>query len=241
MFRRELYGRLTPILAAIDGEVMEAHGFALGGATRIALAHGEVRISLDLDFLGSNAAGFATLRARVRDRGVESIVRKGMALEVPREPSIDQYGIRFPVRVGADVVKVEIVREARVELQASVRESFCALPLLSIEDCIVEKLLANSDRGADSTQFDRDILDLSILREAHGPISDQAWARAAAAYGEHARADVVKSLGRVLRDTDRRERDFRALRVDDADRVMLGLTQLATDLGVTTSPNGDDD
>lgn len=235
MFRRELYARLEPILAAVDGGVIEAHGFALGGATRIALAHGEVRISLDLDFLGSNAAGFAALRGLVRDRGVASILRPGMTLDVPREPSIDQYGVRFPVRIGTDVVKVEIVREARVELQPPVRETFCALPLLSIEDCIVEKILANSDRGADATQFDRDILDLSILREAHGPISDRAWARAAMAYGEHARADVVKSLQRVLRDTDRRERDFRALRVDDADRVMQGLMLLAGDLGASGS------
>jgi hypothetical protein len=240
VFRRELHTRLEPILAAIDGAVMEAHGFALGGATRIALAHGEVRISLDLDFLGSNATGFAALRGLVRDGGVASILRPGMTLDVPREPSIDQYGIRFPVRVGTELVKVEIVREARVELEPPVREAFCALPLLSVEDCIVEKILANSDRGADATQFDRDILDLSILREAHGPISDRAWVRAARAYGEHARADVVKSLVRILRDTERRERDFRALRVDDADRVMRGLALLGGDLGVPVSAEQDD-
>lgn len=232
MFRREAYERLRPILAAIDDAVLERHGFALGGATRIALAHGEVRISLDLDFLGSNVAGFAALRATVRDHGVESLLRPGAALDVPREPSVDQYGVRFPVRIGTDVVKVELVREARVDLGLPVRESFCALPLLSIEDCIVEKILANSDRSADPTQFDRDIIDLAILRESHGPVPERAWARAAGAYGESARSDVVKSLVRTLTNSERLERDFRALRVDAPGRVALGLRALASDLGV---------
>lgn len=55
MFRREPYARLAPILTTLDGDLFEAHGVALGGATRIALTHGEVRISTDLDFLCSSA------------------------------------------------------------------------------------------------------------------------------------------------------------------------------------------
>jgi hypothetical protein len=55
VFRREPYARLAPILTTLDGDLFEAHGVALGGATRIALTHGEVRISTDLDFLCSSA------------------------------------------------------------------------------------------------------------------------------------------------------------------------------------------
>jgi hypothetical protein len=230
--RREPYARLEAVLRAFDPVVLEEHGFALGGATRIALAHGEVRVSHDLDFLGSDPAGFAALRARVKQHGPRALARAGAALDVPREPTIDQYGIRFPVRLGEGVLKVELVREARVVLEPPVREAFCDLPLLSIEDCVVEKLLANSDRGADPTQFHRDVIDLAILRDAHGPISEHAWRRAVAAYGELVRADLRDSLARILGDETRRLRDFEALRVDDPERVLRGLDLLATELGL---------
>jgi hypothetical protein len=230
--RREAYAHLEAALRTFDPAVLEAHGFALGGATRIALAHGEVRVSYDLDFLGSDAAGFAALRARVKERGPHSLAREGATLDVPREPTIDQYGVRFPVRLGDGLLKVEFVREARLLLGRPVREAFCDLPLLSIEDCIAEKLLANSDRGADPTQFHRDVIDLAILRDVHGPIPERAWRKALAAYGELVRTDLRDSLARILGDEARRHRDFQALRVDAPDRVLEGLRLLAEDPGM---------
>lgn len=233
MFRREPYVAMEPILLALDAALLEAHGFALGGATRIALTHGEVRISTDLDFLCSDPRGYAELRRAVRDRGHHALLADGATLDVPREPTVDQYGIRFPVRVGERLVKVELIREARVSLGPAIHDGACPLPLLAIPDCFVEKLLACSDRGDDATQFDRDLIDLAILREAHGPIPEDAWARATAAYSTAVRSDLERSLQRFVDDPGRRARDLAALRVDAPDRVARGIELLAGDLGVT--------
>jgi len=239
MFRREAYVAMEPIVRALDAAVLEAHGFALGGATRIALTHGEVRISTDLDFLCSDPRGYAELRRAVRDRGHDALLVPGASLDVPREPTVDQYGIRFPVRVGERLVKVELIREAHVQLGPAVHDAACPLPLLGITDCFVEKLLASSDRGADATQFDRDLIDLAILRESHGPIPEDAWSRAIAAYGAVVRSDLEKCLLRFLDDAARRVRDFAALRVDAPDRVARGIELLASELGVEPAPPSD--
>lgn len=232
MFRREVHRAMQTILEALDPDALDAHGFALGGATRIALAHGEVRESADLDFVGSDARRYAALRSAVRDGGYGALFRATHGLELPREPTSDQYGIRFPVRVGARTIKVELIHEGRITLAPAVREAFSPVPLLALRDCFVEKLLANSDRGADPTQFDRDLIDLAVLREHHGRISDEAWRVAESAYGPSVRRDLEASVRRFQRDPERRARDYAALRVDDAEQVDRGVEGLAGDLGV---------
>jgi hypothetical protein len=232
MFRRELHRALGTILDAIDPVALEARGFALGGATRIALGHGEVRESNDLDFLGSDTRGFAELRSAVRSQGYAALFRHTSGLELPREPRIDQYGIRFPVRVGERTLKVELVHEGRIALGPAVREPFCAVPCLSIDDSFTEKLLACSDRGDDATQLDRDIIDLSVLRAQHGAIPSSCWTAAERAYGTSVRSDLARSIQRFRSDASRRERAFRGLRVDDPEQVVRGIEAIATDLGL---------
>lgn len=75
MFRRDAHRAMEEILHAFDADALEAHGFALAGATRISLALGEVRESADLDFVGSDSKGYAALRAAVRDRGYAALFR----------------------------------------------------------------------------------------------------------------------------------------------------------------------
>jgi len=232
MFRREIHRAMQAILDALDPAVLEARGFALGGATRIALAHGEVRESGDLDFIGSDARGFADLRAAVRAHGYAALFRDTTTLELPREPRSDQYGIRFPVRAGERTIRVEFIHEGRITLGRPVREPFCALPCLSIEDCFAEKLLASSDRGGDTAELDRDIVDLAVLREVHGPIHPAAWASAERAYGGSVRTDLTACIQRFRTDAARRGRAFRGLRVDDPERVLRGIEALAADLGL---------
>ena len=62
MFRRETYRALEPILSAFDAEALAGFQIAFGGATRIALGFGEVRISNDIDLLCSDGASWAALR-----------------------------------------------------------------------------------------------------------------------------------------------------------------------------------
>ena len=236
MFRRDAYRAIAPILDAFDVDALERFKVALGGATRIALAFGEVRVSHDVDLLCSDVAGWAALRTAVSERGYRALFRDPSGLPLPRPPTTDQYGVRFAF----GGVKVEIIREARIELRAPVHESFCALPCLAIEDVYAEKLLANADRGADPSQLDRDLIDLAVLRAKHGVIPDAAFASAERAYGPSARAALVRSLALLRRDDARLSKDLRGLSVDDDAVVRAGLAELASDLAIPAASPDDD-
>ncbi|WCQ92666.1 hypothetical protein NQZ70_05409 [Sorangium sp. Soce836] len=72
MFRRELYRTMARELEALDADVLARTSFRFGGGTYLALAHGEYRLSRDLDFVCSDPGGYAELRRRndrVRARG----------------------------------------------------------------------------------------------------------------------------------------------------------------------------
>ncbi len=239
MFRRDTHRAMQSVLEAFDVGALEDYRVALGGATRIALAFGEPRESRDLDFLGSDAGGWTRLRTAVSARGYSALFRDPSALALPREPSADQYGIRFPVVALGMTLKVEIIREARIELLPAVHVSFCTVPCLAIEDCYTEKLLANADRGADPSQLDRDVVDLAILRSKHGPIPTAALEAATKAYGPSVRDALSRSVQRFRGDAARRARDVRGLRVDDEPMILSGIELLAADLALPEP--GDDD
>ena len=232
MFRRDVYRAMEPVLLAMDAALLEANGFALGGATRIALAYGELRESRDLDFLASDAVGYAALRSRVRTEGVSVLFRSTEGFTLPREASVDQYAIRFPVLVNGQTVKVELVREARIQLGAPVRERFSTVPCLALGDVWTEKLLANSDRGADTSQLHRDVLDLGVLRQREGTIPEASWRAAEGAYGVGVRADLQHVLRRFLMSPELQGKALRGLRVEEPEFVMEGVARLAEDLGV---------
>ena len=232
MFRRDVYRTMEPVLRALDATLLEANGFALGGATRIALAFGELRESRDLDFLASDATGYAQLRARVRNEGASALFRGTEGFTLPRDASIDQYAIRFPVLVAGISVKVEFVRKARIQLGAPVHESFADVPCLALDDVWTEKLLANSDRGGDTSQLHRDVLDLGVLRQRVGVIPDASWRAAEGAYGAGVRTDLHRVLRSFLMSPAHQERALRGLRVEEPEFVIAGVRRLAEDLGV---------
>ena len=231
MFRREPYERMRPILEAFVVAHLRDTGFALGGATRIALAFGEVRISRDLDFLASDPRGFADLRQRVRSEGYAALFVPERGFLLPREPLTDQYGIRFPAVVAGVTVKVELIREARITLAPSVLERDVPVPCLSLTDAYAEKLLALSDRGADPSQLDRDLVDLAVLRIKAGPVPAAALSLAESAYGDAIHGDLRREIERFSGDEARRTRSMRALMVDDVPLVLAGVAALATDFG----------
>lgn len=239
MFRREAHRAIASILDAFDVSALERFEIALGGATRIALAFGEVRVSHDIDLRCSSAAGWAALRTAVAERGYAALFTRPASLVLPQPPTTDQYGVRFAAGTAVATVKVEIIREARIELQPPVREPFCALPCLSMRDVYTEKLLANADRGADPSQLDRDLLDLAVLRARHGPIPAESFAAAERAYGPSARAALVRAVDALVRDAERRARDVRGLRVDDESPIDAGLVLLQADLGLSSGADNE--
>ena len=92
----------------------------LAGGTCIALRHGEYRESVDMDFLVSDAAGYRELRQLLTGpTGLNAVVRPGaQPLTMLREVRADQYGVRTVVQMDSQAIKFEIVREARIALEA---------------------------------------------------------------------------------------------------------------------------
>jgi hypothetical protein len=235
MFRRELYRTMARALDAFDADILVRTSFRFGGGTRIALEHGEFRLSRDLDFICSDPEGYAELRSSARARGYDALfpAEKRADIGFPREIRSDQYGLRFPVVVSGVMIRVELIREARIPLGPAERAAWTPVPLLSLADMFAEKLLANSDRRADRDELARDLIDLAVLRASHGPIPDGAWAAAERAYRSAPRDDLRMAAEQFLADPAYQQRCFTGLDVDDTRQVLSGAQALLEDLDAT--------
>lgn len=237
IFRREQHRKVQSLLAAFDAGLLARCRFLFGGGTRIVLDLDEYRESHDVDFLCSNAEGYAELRSQASSRGYDSLfqVEARRRFNLPREMRIDQYGIRFPVEVEGRLIKVELIREARIELDSGVRPDWSPVDCLGISDCFAEKLLANSDRWPDRQVFSRDLIDLSALRHRIGPIPDRAWGKVEPAYRTAARDDLLKALTAFLGDVSYQGRCFEGLRIEGSHEILAGMEALLQDLTVPSS------
>src|SRR5436305_7018302 len=184
MFRRQQHRNVLALLTALDSRRLTRCKFLFGGGTRIVLELNEYRESHDVDFLCSDPEGYSELRFEAATSGYPSLFRpnSGVDLEFPREMRTDQYGIRFPVVIGGDSIRVELIREARIELGAETKPAWAPVDCLSLSDCYAEKLLANADRWADRQVLSRDLIDLGALRHRIGPIPAAVWQKVEAAY-----------------------------------------------------------
>ena len=232
MFRRSQHRSVLALLAALQADTLAHSRFLFGGGTRIVLELDEFRESYDVDFLCSDAEGYAELRFAAATRGYAGLFTSSSLAQLafPREMRIDQYGIRFPVESGGDLLKVELIREARIDLDPGVRPEWSPVDCLSLSDCYAEKLLANSDRWADRQVLSRDLIDLSVLRMRLGAIPETAWRKAEVAYKSAAQTDLRKALEAFLGDPQHQERCFQGLRIDDPARVLEGAVLLLREI-----------
>jgi hypothetical protein len=199
MFERAHHQRIAHILAALDGDVLAKHACWFAGGTCIALKFGEYRESVDMDFLVSDAAGYRELRKLLTGvGGLRPITRQGaMPLELTREVRADQYGIRTHVRMDGHAVKFEIVREARIALQApGPQDQLCGIATLTVLDLAASKLLDNADRQADEGVFSRDVIDLAMM-DLTVPQLHAALEKAIEAYGAAITRDLSKAIDRL--------------------------------------------
>lgn len=199
MFERPHHQRIARVLASLDADLLMRHGALFSGGTCIALRYGEYRESVDIDFLVSDAAGYRELRQRLTDvDGLKAIVRPdAQPLAVLREIRGDQYGIRTQVRVDGHPIRFEIVREARMALEApGPQDRVCGIATLTPLDLATSKLLANSDRQADDGVFSRDVIDLAMLAQPL-PVLRKALAKAEQAYGPAVTRDLGKAIERL--------------------------------------------
>ncbi len=225
MFERPHHQRIAELLACLDAPFLLDAECYFGGGTAIALQLGEYRESVDVDFLCASTDGYRKLRQAVFTRGLDALT--STPLTALRPLRTDQYGVRTIVQVGGVPIKLELVREARIEL-AGAMSTELGVPLLSRDDLFAEKLLANVDRASDRGTFNRDALDLGMMASAWGPIPRAALEKAQHAYGpavEAALAEAVRRLG---------DRSWLAacvaamsMRIEEGERAVRALTPAA--------------
>jgi hypothetical protein len=201
-FTRPGHVAVARVLDALDTEFLTKARCYFGGGTRCVLELGEYRESRDIDFLCADRVGYRALRETVTDQSLGAIARGHM--EFAREVRADQYGIRTFVKID-DVA-----------------------PCLDRTSVFAEKLLANADRGLDTSVLCRDAIDLAFMIEAWGTeLAAAGLARAQEAYGNDALRKLVEVVGRLLDDVALRRRCLDSLAVSETARAQRGLALLA--------------
>ena len=213
MFERIHHRRIAAVLAALDGDRLRALSCLFGGGTAIAMRCGEYRESVDIDFLVADRDGYRTLRQMLSGRQDIAVLQRPGAtpLALAREIRADQYGIRTALFVEGASIKFEIVREARISLDAPGRaDEVCGIATLSLQDLAASKLLANSDRWRDDSAFSRDAIDLAMLDLPPRRLRP-AIEKARAAYGDAIAGDMRRALDRLGDDSGHLQRCMRAM------------------------------
>ena len=191
-FTRASHVQVIETLRKLDRSFLgQAHCY-FGGGTRIVLELGEYRESRDVDFLCSSRDGYRVLRETVSEGSLGKIVAGKIALA--RDVRADQYGIRTFIETAHAKLKLEIVREARIDLEG---EKVAKLPVacLTRKHCFAEKFLANADRGRDASTLSRDIVDLAFMTQGWSKTdADAGLLIAKGAYGE----SVLRALQAVI-------------------------------------------
>lgn len=197
MFERAHHQRIARLLASLDAAKLAAHQCLFGGGTAIALLHGEYRESRDVDFLVSDRSSYRELRGIVTKDGIAGLFKE--PVKQLRDARMDQYGVRTLIEIDAVPIKLEIVLEARIELDSSPPDdrSVCGVRTLGHVDQVAEKLLANSDRWADDEVDSRDLIDLAMMLEG-GRIPLAALDKATRAY-DSIEADLEKAKAHIER------------------------------------------
>lgn len=195
MFERPHHRRIATVLQALDADVLLANACLFGGGTAMALRFGEYRESVDIDFLVSRVDGYRQLRQHLMGpEGLRAITRPGQVLIPSREMRADQYGMRTLLQVDGADIKLEIVLEGRIELEApGLDDRLCGVATLTPLDMVTSKLLANSDRWRDDAVLCRDLIDLAMMAPPK-KLLQRAMAKAQVAYGDNVAADLAKAI-----------------------------------------------
>lgn len=199
MFERPHHRRIARVLGALNGPLLRQNNCLFGGGTAIALRYGEYRESVDIDFVVSAVESYRALRQLLTGpTGIAAIMREDAApLQQVREVRADQYGIRTVLQVDDQPIKFEIILEGRIELaDPAPSDDVCGIATLTPLDMATSKLLANSDRWADDGVFNRDLIDLAMMKPSLALLR-KAVAKAEGAYGSAILRDVDRALDRL--------------------------------------------
>ena len=231
MYKRPRHRIIERVLGAMNPDFLRDTKCYFAGGTAISLLLGEFRESVDIDFLCADQTGYRKLRESVFNRGLGDIFNEDVQLL--RDVRTDRDAIRTVLAVDNTPVKFEIVREARIELGGMEVPSI-PVPCLSRIDLFAEKLLANADRWNDKSAMSRDVIDLMIMEDHWGGIPDNAWKKAAEAYGNSAYAALEKAKEQLRHNPEYLQECLDKMGIDDETGSIL-----RKELGVDLDP-GDD-
>lgn len=239
MFKRTHHQAIEQVLRLMNADLLKVHQCYFGGGTAIALRHGEYRESVDIDLMVSDLASYRALRTLVRESGsVLGLFNENTTLiSQLREVRADQYGIRTAIGLGQHNIKFEIVLEGRIEFEMpKPTDEVCGVATLSVVDLLASKLLANSDRWADEGVFNRDLIDLAMMKPGFDVFA-KALVKAETAYGQSIQQDLEKAIGKLLDKPDWLEKCMRAMGMSDTAPASL-VTAILSLRGVLRKLNG---
>ncbi len=229
------HNTILTILKSLNSDVLRKSFAYFGGGTLIALDFEEYRWSKDVDFICPiTSQGYKHLRNVVFDGGFQALFQDLSQIQIGRGTA-NQYGIRMIATVDDVPIKVEIISEARFELEPPRYPEWSPVACLSLGDCFTSKLLANADRFMDDGVESRDLIDLAVLR-LQTPIPQAALDKAENAY------EVLRPLERAVQRfqerPDYRKECFLGLQVlaqPQLSKIMDGIDLLANDLGLPST------
>ena len=225
MYSRVRHLAVDKALAALNSDFLGRARCYFGGGTRVVLELNEYRESADIDFLCSDRAGYRALRSTITNVSLGEICAR--PIKLAREVRADQYGTRTVFQIDDDLIKFEIVNEARIDLYG---ESVTQLhvPCVDRECCFAEKILANDDRWIDESVLSRDIIDLAYMIEAWGarPFLE-GMRRAHRAYGDVVVKSIRSAVQRLKGDKTYYRKCVDGLRVTKTNTLASGLKRIA--------------
>ncbi|HJN52180.1 MAG: nucleotidyl transferase AbiEii/AbiGii toxin family protein [Pseudomonadales bacterium] len=221
-FTRPRHRTVLRALENLNASFLESSGCYFGGGTRIVLELGEYRESMDIDFMCADRDGYRKLRGTISDSSLGEI---GGALPLWREVRADMYGIRTFVDVAGQPVKFEIISEGRISIDCMTIDGV-PVASLSHASCLAEKLLANSDRGNDTSTRSRDLIDLAFMIASWPKRSvSEGMELAESAYGHVIKRDLENAL-QLFADKSHRQRCISELAVSNSRKLNRGLKHL---------------
>lgn len=225
MYSRVRHNSVDKALAALNSDFLSAAKCFFGGGTRVVLDLKEYRESADIDFLCSDRAGYRALRSTITDISLGEISARPFKLA--REVRADQYGIRTVLQIGEELIKFEIVHEARIDLSGEPVKQL-HVQCLDKPCCFAEKILANDDRWNDESALSRDIVDLAYMIEAWGakPFLE-GMHKAHQAYGDHVMESVRSSAKKLITNKTYSKKCVDGLRVTRTSTLAAGLKRIA--------------
>lgn len=237
VFKRLHHQAIAQVLHAMDGDLLRQHDCLFGGGTVIAMRYGEYRESVDIDFMVSSKTGYRDLRQLV-GTGLGPLFRGNTLPFAPLRPTrTDQYGIRSMLNVVGRDIKFEIVREGRVELDTpGPDDTVCGIATLSPLDMATSKLLANADRWYDDGAFNRDLIDLAMMKP-NRELMEGAVSKARGAYGNAILEDLAKAIDRVENRSGWLERCMEAMAMDIPKAVLWKYIRLLKKIVSRLNPN----